>query len=238
MMIALPASKADPFDVVWGGTPTYVPFAPHAPIRAFEAVAAIFRHDDAPPTHPLITADDGRPWTADFADTLLARLLLLRFLPAPRPRRPLHLALLQNFPGVRAARAGRHHRTTPGPLQLANRRRPQDLCPSTRALTPTLSARPCKRARPPCSPTTSSKGSQRSMPPTRPPPSKGSPPRSRLTPTLPPCRTPQATTTQRHSRRQRPGHPRNPRPKASGSAFTRRTSDAGVRRPRVARDTH
>eukprot|EP00965_Chrysotila_dentata_P238208 6202358-Pleurochrysis_carterae.AAC.1 len=51
MMIAPPASKADPFDdVVWGCSPIFVPFAPHAPIRAFEAVAAIFFHDDAPPT--------------------------------------------------------------------------------------------------------------------------------------------------------------------------------------------
>ena len=76
-----PPSKSDPFDMVWGSKPIFLPFS-HDPLSAFTALADIELHDPiigAPGMTAMFTADDGAPFTGHFLDRLLHGLLLRHF---------------------------------------------------------------------------------------------------------------------------------------------------------------
>jgi hypothetical protein len=76
-----PPSKSDPFDMVWGSKPIFLPFDTD-PLSAFTALADIELHDPvtgAPELTALFTADDGSPFTGHFLDRLLHGLLTRHF---------------------------------------------------------------------------------------------------------------------------------------------------------------
>ena len=78
-------SKSDPFDMVWGGNPIWLPFQPNEPLSAFAALADIERFDpigDLPADSvALFTNDAGLPFSGDQLDKALQRILVAR-LPA------------------------------------------------------------------------------------------------------------------------------------------------------------
>ena len=79
-----PPSKSDPFDMVWGGSPIWLPFVADEPLCAFPALAAIEIRDpigaSAAPSTALFTQDTGLPFYASQLDTVL-RALLMRDMP-------------------------------------------------------------------------------------------------------------------------------------------------------------
>ncbi|KAL3917869.1 MAG: hypothetical protein SGPRY_006234, partial [Prymnesium sp.] len=81
-----PPSKSDPFDMVWGGNPVWLPFQPGEPLCAFSALADVELYDPVSPSADpasvaLFTLDDGAPFSGSQLDAILRRLLL-RCLPA------------------------------------------------------------------------------------------------------------------------------------------------------------
>ena len=79
-----PPSKSDPFDMVWGDKPIYLPFDLD-PLAAFSALADIEISDsfEGPPGNTaLFTGDDGLPFSASQLDTLLYHMLRRHFDPA------------------------------------------------------------------------------------------------------------------------------------------------------------
>jgi hypothetical protein len=76
-----PPSKSDPFDMVWGSKPIFLPFCAD-PLSAFTALADIELNDPitgTPEQTAMFTADDGSPFTGHFLDRLLHGLLLRHF---------------------------------------------------------------------------------------------------------------------------------------------------------------
>ena len=76
-----PPSKSDPFDMVWGSKPIFLPFN-EDPLSAFSSLADIELNDPIsgePSQTALFTADDGLPFTGHFLDRLLHGLLLRHF---------------------------------------------------------------------------------------------------------------------------------------------------------------
>lgn len=76
-----PPSKSDPFDMVWGSKPIFLPFCAD-PLSAFTSLADIELNDPvvgSPEQTALFTADDGSPFTGHFLDRLLHGLLLRHF---------------------------------------------------------------------------------------------------------------------------------------------------------------
>lgn len=82
-------SKADPYDMVWGGNPIWLPFIANEPLCAFSALADIELHDAVEPgtrgATGMFTADDGLPFSGNQLDNIL-RHLLLRHYPAATVR--------------------------------------------------------------------------------------------------------------------------------------------------------
>jgi hypothetical protein len=72
-------SKSDPFDMVWGGNPIWLPFLPDEPLCAMTALAAIEIHDplngSAADTVALFTNDDGLPFSGYQLDRALRNIL-------------------------------------------------------------------------------------------------------------------------------------------------------------------
>jgi hypothetical protein len=76
-----PPSKSDPFDMVWGSKPIFLPFNTD-PLSAFTSLADIELNDPvvgSPEQTAMFTADDGAPFTGHFLDRLLHGLLLRHF---------------------------------------------------------------------------------------------------------------------------------------------------------------
>ena len=79
------SSKADPFDMVWGGNPIYLPFTPGEPLCAAAALAAIELCDELPPNAeplsvPLFASTSSGAFSDWELDRIL-RVLLRRVLP-------------------------------------------------------------------------------------------------------------------------------------------------------------
>ena len=76
-----PPSKSDPFDMVWGDKPIWLPFDLD-PLAAFTALAAIELEDtlvgEASQT-ALFTGNDGKPFSGSQLDTLLEHMLLRHY---------------------------------------------------------------------------------------------------------------------------------------------------------------
>ena len=76
-----PPSKSDPFDMVWGSKPIFLPFCAD-PLSAFTSLADIELLDPiigAPELTAMFTTDDGAPFTGHFLDRLLHGLLPRHF---------------------------------------------------------------------------------------------------------------------------------------------------------------
>jgi hypothetical protein len=76
-----PPSKSDPFDMVWGSKPIFLPFSSD-PLSAFTSLADIELNDPivgSPELTALFTDDHGAPFTGHFLDRLLHGLLLRHF---------------------------------------------------------------------------------------------------------------------------------------------------------------
>jgi hypothetical protein len=76
-----PPSKSDPFDMVWGSKPIFLPFSSD-PLSAFTSLADIELNDPitgSPDLTALFTDDHGAPFTGHFLDRLLHGLLLRHF---------------------------------------------------------------------------------------------------------------------------------------------------------------
>ena len=76
-----PPSKSDPFDMVWGSKPIFLPFSDD-PLSAFTSLADIELNDpivSSPELTALFTDDHGAPFTGHFLDRLLHGLLLRHF---------------------------------------------------------------------------------------------------------------------------------------------------------------
>ena len=79
-----PPSKSDPFDMVWGDKPIWLPFS-RDPLSAFAALAEIEAADELagpPMSVALFTGDDGLPFSGAQLDGLLAHLLARHYPPA------------------------------------------------------------------------------------------------------------------------------------------------------------
>lgn len=81
------ASKSDPFDMVWGGDPIWLPFQPNEPLCACAALAAIELADALPLAADrrlvaLFTTDEGLPFSDAQLDRLLVCLLARSLPPA------------------------------------------------------------------------------------------------------------------------------------------------------------
>jgi hypothetical protein len=72
-------SKSDPFDMVWGGNPIWLPFQSHEPLCAFSALAdmVIFQpvSELESARAPLFSNDTGEPFTGPFLDRVLKHML-------------------------------------------------------------------------------------------------------------------------------------------------------------------
>ena len=77
-VITPPPSKSDPFDMVWGGNPIWLPYIPDEPLCAAAAIAALMQHRQvtAPQTTALFVNNDGAPFTAGDLSGALRRMLL------------------------------------------------------------------------------------------------------------------------------------------------------------------
>jgi len=76
-----PPSKSDPFDMVWGSKPIFLPFCSD-PLSAFTSLADIELNDPiigTPERTAMFTDDQGAPLTGHFLDRLLHGLLLRHF---------------------------------------------------------------------------------------------------------------------------------------------------------------
>ena len=76
-----PPSKSDPFDMVWGSKPIFLPFCSD-PLSAFTSLADIELNDPiigSPDLTAMFTDDLGAPFTGHFLDRLLQGLLLRHF---------------------------------------------------------------------------------------------------------------------------------------------------------------
>jgi hypothetical protein len=76
-----PPSKSDPFDMVWGSKPIFLPFSTD-PLSAFTSLADIELNDPvigAPDRTAMFSDDNGAPLTGHFLDRLLHGLLLRHF---------------------------------------------------------------------------------------------------------------------------------------------------------------
>ena len=72
-----PPSKSDPYDMVWGNKPIWLPFADDA-MCAFTALAELERHDSfdgRPQDSALFTDEDGLPFAGYQLDKMLAHML-------------------------------------------------------------------------------------------------------------------------------------------------------------------
>lgn len=86
LVIQPPPSKSDPFDVIWGDKPIWIPFQRGQALSAFSAVADLFLYS-APSVEDrwkvaLFRADDGLPFVAGGLDRLLHDLLCRHLSPA------------------------------------------------------------------------------------------------------------------------------------------------------------
>jgi ribA/ribD-fused uncharacterized protein len=71
LVITPPPSKSDPFGVVWGSLPIYLPYQ-HLPANTARLVALCLKlRPGALPSEPLICAKPGTPFTHSFLDSLL-----------------------------------------------------------------------------------------------------------------------------------------------------------------------
>ena len=81
VILTPPPSKADPFDMVWGDKPVWLPYSSD-PLAAFNYLASIERCDpiiDTPALTALFTGDDGLPFSGSQLDTLLQHMLRRHF---------------------------------------------------------------------------------------------------------------------------------------------------------------
>ena len=83
-IITPPPSKSDPFDMVWGGNPIWLPFIDGEPLCAAAALAALEldRPASAAADTALFTDDAGRPFVAAQLAEALKRMLLVAYEPA------------------------------------------------------------------------------------------------------------------------------------------------------------
>ena len=79
-----PPSKSDPFDMVWGGNPIWLPFVFGEPLCAAIALADLLLAwpTDGAVDSAVFTHDDGKPFTGSQLDKALERMLLHAYPPA------------------------------------------------------------------------------------------------------------------------------------------------------------
>lgn len=82
LIVKPPPSKADPFSLVWGSRPIYIPVRLRDPLNAAVAVRDLFLKFPVAPDKfketPLLQRDDTKPFGCSFVDATLRQLLLLQ----------------------------------------------------------------------------------------------------------------------------------------------------------------